>query len=844
MADVRQRTTIGNLFRYGLRFLGVTGLFAAVFALGYYFSTHDAPNTWAEARGSVEAAVERKQTLDDRLLIVGAAGAALAAAWLALELLMGLATATGRRTAAGGNIYAQIGLAAAVFIILNAIAFRNYNRYDLTRNQAFTLPPGLVRELQTLNNESPTDVVVLQLHKTAIARGLDPDNVDKAAERKIVEKVNDLVEQLRELGPRLKVSVLDRQDETFGDSVDKLPAPLRRAIRSAPEDSIFFHANGRVRRMSFSDFYRVDKTASQTAQKVPTPDGGMEVRVRSTNLVLLPQGREQFVRRILSLEQRTPKIGLLAIHPELSTRESSDMISAMGLRKSLEANGFEVLDVLIKKWGGRGGPTPAALTYEENELERMESRSTQIAATIQNLSMQKEAMAEAAKRAETQPLTDLNRLYSRMLRRSITTEDDRKFFINVLAANMELMDEAIDELKPELDKAETKYRELLGNERAGEGRRQTDVKEKLQRIVSDCDLLIIPRLTTLNLQKSEVISPSFYTMPKEQADVIRGFIASGKPVLACLGPSKIDVGRGPLDDTDELEKLFEQLGFELSPMTVVTDEEARAAAERSGESLGGASDLPPLVLDFETPSGTRPNPVREAYRVAARAVDGDLMLARSGPRIIGVSPRAARTSPFAATILQSVRESWAESRPVPEGEYVPKYEPAKIDDPKRGTPEEERRGPFGIAAALETRVPAEWFDESLLAARTAAGVGAAAGGLGLSATTLLLEPEVFAAPNSLPERPLVRIVVYGHGGLFVGETLTTAQEQLLLHTINWQLKREELLPRDAPPSQRWQFPRVEMSESRKRLWQFGTFLGLPMLCAYAGLIVLMTRRMR
>src|SRR5207244_9998807 len=173
------------------------------------------------------------------------------ALWLVVEIVMVIFTVTGRRAAVGGNVYAQIALAVALLIILNAVAFHNYYRFDCTRSGEFTLPSDLVTELQTLRDDSPTDVVVLKRHKTAIAGAAKRDDVDSAAEQKIVEKVNDLVDQLRELGPRFHVTVLDTEARNYFKQLEELPPEVRDAVENAPEDSIFFHANKRVRRMSF-----------------------------------------------------------------------------------------------------------------------------------------------------------------------------------------------------------------------------------------------------------------------------------------------------------------------------------------------------------------------------------------------------------------------------------------------------------------------------------------------------------------------------------------------------------------------------------------------------------------
>lgn len=842
MADVRHRTTAGNWFRYLLRFLGLLGLLVGAFGLVFYYSSNALPeaDTFNSLRASVENAV-KNPSIDGVMLVVGFAAAAFVVVWLVLELLMGLTLVTGRRAAVGGNNYVQIGLAAALFLVVNAISFRHYARFDCTRDSQFTLPENLVNELRTLSSESPTDVVVLQLHKSAISRGEEPDNIDKAAELKVVEKVNDLVEQLRELGPRFRVTVLDKQDEYYADKIDQLPPALRKALKSVPEDSIFFHANGRVRRMSFADFYRIDKTASRKSEEVATPDGKTETRVRSTNLVLLPQGREEFVQRLLSLEQRTPRIGLVSIHPELSTRENSDELSAAGLRKSLEANGFEVVDIITKKWG-RGGPTPAAFTYDEYELDRREAQFNQISQTIQLLNQRLEAVTELGKKAQTEPLKELDRIFGRQIRRSITKEEDRAFLLAILSENVTMYKQAIDELAPELAETEAKLKELQKNEKANEGRRATDIQAKLKAAVSDCDLLIVPRLTSMDLAKGMVIRPTFFAMPKEQAEAIKDFIKSGKPVLACFGPIKL--GANNEAEPDDLEKMFTRLGIEFGNQTVLTDKEARAVAERQGEGLGAASELPPLVLDFEKKKdGKNANPIREAFQVAARAVDGKLDLLKSGPRPVYLSASAAAKLPFSATILQTVKESWNEEKPIPDDDNPPKYEPSKLDDPKRGTPDEERRGPFPVGVAIERKVPAEWFDESLIAKQSAASIGAAAGGLGMGASSFKMEPEDFASPAAVAALPTVRLVAFGHGGLFVGKELSPAQEQLLLDTLNWQLHREELLPKDAVGN-RWQFPRVEMSEQQKKLWHMGTFLGMPMLCSFMGIVVLMTRKLR
>ena len=168
---------------------------------------------------------------------------------------------------------------------------------------------------------------------------------------------------------------------------------------------------------------------------------------------------------------------------------------------------------------------------------------------------------------------------------------------------------------------------------------------------------------------------------------------------------------------------------------------------------------------------------------------------------------------------------------------MPKFEPPKPDDPRVGTRDEERRGPFPVGVAVEVPVPAEWIipppypEQQQLAAILPVFDG------GLSALGITLVAEQTS-------RPTVRILVYGHGGLFTGKQLSPGAKTLLLHSVNWLLRRDDRLPQDAPEAKKWRYPRVELSEREYVAWRWGTFLGMPLLCIYLGLIVLMLRKIR
>ena len=86
-----------------------------------------------------------------------------------------------------------------------------------------------------------------------------------------------------------------------------------------------------------------------------------------------------------------------------------------------------------------------------------------------------------------------------------------------------------------------------------------------------------------------------------------------------------------------------------------------------------------------------------------------------------------------------------------------------------------------------------------------------------------------------------RVAAIGHGGVFIGKELTPSQEELLLDSCNWLLGRDDRLAR---PATEWRYPRVEMSDYDQTLWLWVARLGLPMVFAYLGTVVLLLRRLR
>ena len=157
--------------------------------------------------------------------------------------------------------------------------------------------------------------------------------------------------------------------------------------------------------------------------------------------------------------------------------------------------------------------------------------------------------------------------------------------------------------------------------------------------------------------------------------------------------------------------------------------------------------------------------------------------------------------------MMTSADSWNEDQPFPTRERsAPRFE-RKGDDPRKGTIEERRRGPFPIAVAVEAPLPPSWVDGDRVAHPTK-----------------------------------VRLAVIGSGQVFTGTTLNPVNEKVLVDVSNWLLGRDELLARDT--REPWQYPRVALSESASGLWKWATILGMPMLFVYLGFMVLMVRRMR
>ncbi|VTR92069.1 unnamed protein product [Gemmata massiliana] len=869
--DSRQRTTWGSRFRFLIRALGATGFMAVVVGLPLASISLPPVNLtswsgWLSVPDVLKAGTTGAHGELAKFAswaIVGGLGAvALALVVEALGLLFGAT----RRAAASTT--ATIGAVAAVALLVcvNIYSFSHYGRIDSTRDQRFTLPAEITNELSQLRASSPTTIVVHQTHnfgRVAPQR----DSYTKAAEEKVTEKVRDLVDQFRALGPQFKVVVLDT--EAFGyqrerDALTKDAPELLTALNAAPENSIFFHANKRVQRLSFNEFMQLDKTASEEA------NGGR------ANLVLLPQGIETFARRIVTVQERRPKVAVCVVHELLTTGSDDTRFTLAGLKQSLTTQGFDVVDIVLKKgWASARALTdlkPAADTREESTLERLEGEFEDAEAEAVSARAevaQFEAIRGLVEKIKGRPWEERKAFYQRFVRGAIT-EGSEPELLALLAKRLKRAQDELEEASKKKQEAEKRLAEAMKDERPLQDRRMTDVSAKFTKQLADVDLLIVPRYTTEDAMKGPGVEANLHALSKEQAKVVKAFMKQGKPVLACLGPITPQVATAPsapaeefdkeftkeiANATDDLEKMLAERGIDLGRSVILFDGEPKALT-RGDQFGGGAASVPRLTIGSAgSESQLKLNPIAAAYRLTERtAARTDDHTTQDAPnQKFGIQLRAVRPvsvitdwqrfQPFTGEIAFTAADSWSELQPYPrvgrrpDGSralvYAPKYEPTTLDDPKKGGRDEEKRGPFSIGVAIENKIPASWVDEDYERQEAAAAL--------LAPVDSMLAVGLSVAATKI-ERPTQRTVVFGSGHLFSGQELKPAQEKLLLHTVNWLTAREDRLPKSDQPA--WQYPRVELDDRAKNLWQLGAAVGLPLVAAYAGLLAMMRRRMR
>jgi hypothetical protein len=803
-------------FHFLFRFAGLTGLVCAGIgaglaflnnALNRVFST-DVPAAWDFL---CSALLGQSGNLSTQVAVwFLAGGALLALVGLLIETAVILSTVAGRRSAFGFNAALQVALASVLLVGLNVYSYRHYLRLDWTRDQQFTLPADIQAQLRSL--EGKTTIVLCNFHSGQLRKG---DAIANAAGRKIVEKVKDLVEQFREFGSQFDVHVLDTEEEDYKEKLSSLTEgnePLRQAINAAPDNSIFFAAGPNIQRLSFNDFYRLDKSASEKA------DGGRG------NLVLLPQGVDSFARKVLNIDEKRPRVGILVIHEWLTTQGPEDFGLA-GLKKSLTERGFDARDVILKKWSEFGPPEPSVYTYDESRFDALEEDLASLDAELKNLQEELKGLREVEQLWKTATLDALTKKYADQLRGRKVDEPLRRRQLAFIGQNEAVVQAVLRQYREERTQT-AREKDSLNVDTASEQRRMTDLKAKLDRVLADCDLLIVPRMTIRNVVIGDRIPERLHHLDDAQVAAVKDFIRAGKPILACFGPANenpSDVMRlsqlGP-GGPDGLERLLNQLGIQFGKQTILYNVETKSFAERRTGLLAAGVNVEVPPVEFAEPPETdqlsaaateprgKPNPIRASMLIEAASrsdqpVTFDLRLRYPRPVYFARDKVGARG--YEPEFMLTSAASWNEDQPFPTRERAPRFEPPKPDDPDRGTRDEKRRGPFPVGVAVQVPIPADWYSDQ----------------------------------RSQPD--LVRVAAIGSGSVFTGNELSLPKERLLLDTCNWVLGRDQLLPRS---DRVWSYPRVAMDDKAQSVWHWGTFVGLPALFAYFGLVVLMVRRLR
>jgi hypothetical protein len=829
----RQRLFWSRL-HFALRLLGVTGLLVACVcavlagvkgelnSLYAAETMHDAVDAvLALGRGVVE---NPRGSLRLLLLFCGAAAVLVV---LSIELLAIAASTATRRSAFGFNALLQGALAVALLVGVNVWSYFHHEQYDGTRDRQFTLPPRERADLRQLDSKSKTTVIVYDVHKTFGQLNKKPDGFDRAAERKVIEKVRDLVDRLRAVGPQLSVEVFDIDEDGYENRLDALTrdAPaLRKAIDAAEENSLFFFARGEdgrenIQRLSFNEFYLLDKEASRGG------DG------KRRNLVLLDQGVQPFVRRILSLGAPKPRVGIAVIH-EVLTSIGEDEWGLQGLRQVLEEHGFAVRDILLKRWGNRG-PEAAVYSTDENALDELEQEEQLLKSVVAALEQDQNTIRKALevwKKAidDEKTRAELTRKFADRLRGNKITAEIARNQAEDLEDELKYREATLKRGREQL--AETaKKKDKLNVPALTEQKRMTDLRAKLDRLLTDCDVLIVPRMTLRNTAaRGANIPASLYRMEQTQVEAIKDYLKAGKPLLACVGPSN----EAPEDRSLEanrpepFETMLSELGIKLGKQTVLFDSEMKAFADRrAGKTFAGTTvRIPPVLFEWKSGQGhplgypvlsRQENPIRRSMRLAGRglAKGQALDIALRLPRPVYYEPPKGVKPDFDPDFLMSNADSWNEEQPFPTAESVPQFtRPKESGKAAAADPlDERRRGPFPIGVAVQTELPTtkSWY----------------------------------VSKSDTPAT--VRLAVLGQGGFFTGKSLPLAQEKLFVNTLNWLLGRDDQLPRD---DRVWSYPRVEETippnSETESLWMWGARLGLPVLFGFFGVVMWLFRRLR
>src|SRR5262249_25954047 len=133
-------------------------------------------------------------------------------------------------------------------------------------------------------------------------------------------------------------------------------------------------------------------------------------------------------------------------------------------------------------------------------------------------------------------LADLTKKYASQLGGNQVTERLRELNLRRIEQQRALIDFALDQYHEERESA-LKEKSGINVENAEEQRRMSDLKAKLAHVLSEWDLLLIPRMTLRNVNLGDRIPNRVYRLDEAQAAAIKEYVKTGRPVFACFGPT-------------------------------------------------------------------------------------------------------------------------------------------------------------------------------------------------------------------------------------------------------------------------------------------------------------------
>ena len=252
-----------------------------------------------------------------------------------------------------------------------------------------------------------------------------------------------------------------------------------------------------------------------------------------------------------------------------------------------------------------------------------------------------------------------------------------------------------------------------------EDRRERDVKAKFAHQLADVDLLIVHRPTLFNAITAEGFWPPLHGLATEHVEVIKDFMKSGKPVLACLGPPSWMNGADP-QAADGFERLIAERGSNSAATPSSSTASARLRGACPGGLVGAAGPTCPAGRrreDWrcrEAPTRIRLAPRSNSPRGAWIKTDPRLAPAARLPRA-GVAESPLVRGRVRVHVARSRGTRRSRSQRDEEGDVsaVPRYEPTTRADKKWNTRQAERHGPFPGRRRDRGKVPAAWMNEDL-----------------------------------------------------------------------------------------------------------------------------------